>query len=145
VRQFVGASGLCPLAGPALRPEGGAAGAIVPDVPTPPAVGRAWGSWVGHDQFVGVIRVGPFVPPAGSFLPVVTGPSIDGISATITEVGSGRVLARLPPFRLQRWVAWRLPASSEGIEIEIRDDGRGWGQWIAIGTQLLREPGPRGC
>lgn len=145
VHPFLGASGLCAVAGPALRPEGGAQGAFVRDVPTPEAVGRPWGSWVGHDQFVGVIRLGPFVPPAGSFLPVVTGPSVEGISATIKEAGSGRVLAKLPPFRLQRWVAWRLPRSNEAIEIEIRDDGRGWGQWIAIGTNLLREPGPRGC
>jgi hypothetical protein len=135
---FVGAADLCQDGAAVLPVEGGWADGMFPNVPTPSAVTAIRGTWRTHDSDVAVMRLGPFMPPPDSFLPIVTGPGAEGLAATIREARSGRVLARLPAMPLMRWIGWRLPSSAEPIEIEVRDEGRGYGQWIAIGTRLTR-------
>ena len=63
----------------------------------------------------------------------------------VRDANDGRVLAEFPAVAVRDWVAWRLPDTREPIVVEVRDDGRGWGQWIAAGTTLLREPVRGSC
>lgn len=144
-REFLGAAGLCPQPSLALPAEGGVLGGLPTGLGPPNSVRVVRGTWVGSDAWVGQIELGPFLPTPGSFVQVLTGPSIENISAVMKEAGSDRILAKLPLMPLGEWVAWRLPESSVPIQIYVTDSGSGWGQWIAIGLIPLTEPGIRGC
>ncbi len=141
--EFVDLRTLCRRSLEGVQRVGGSAGALPPGVQTPPNVSPTFGTWAGSDASVDEIRLGPFVPPPDSFIPIITGPSAEDLTATIKESKSGRVLAQLPPMALTHWVAWRLPQTTEAVEIEIRDAGRGWGQWMAVSTTLLQQRGIR--
>jgi hypothetical protein len=125
-----------------LPTQGGFAGGVAEASPARFAfAGRTRGTWGTSDADLGEVVVGPFVPPANTFVALATGPEREGISAFVREAGSGRELARLPARPFVRWIAWRLPETRVPIEIVLRDAGREWGQWIAVAGRAL---GPRG-
>jgi hypothetical protein len=144
-REIVDASGLCALPPVPWRSEGGRPGGAHPSVVAPSGIPAYWGSWTGSDAATGKVSIGPFVAPPGSRLAFATGPSVDGLRAVVRAAGSGQVLSEFPKFAVRGWVAWRLPDTREPVVAEIIDEGRGWGQWIAVGTRLLGEPATGSC
>ncbi len=97
-------------------------------------------SWSGHDSNTGQASA-EFLAPANAcvVLPIVHGPSIGGASAQLTDADSERVLAELP-FREHDplWTLWRVPLSSsvKRLRFVAIDNGRKWGQWLAVSTPL---------
>lgn len=144
-REIIDAWGLCALSPVPVRGEGTKPGGAHPTVVAPFEASAFWGSWAGSDEATGKVDIGPFVPPPGSRLALVTGPAVEGVRAMVRDANDGRVLAEFPAVAVRDWVAWRLPDTREPIVVEVRDDGRGWGQWIAAGTTLLREPVRGSC
>lgn len=120
-------------------------GAMVPDgfwkgngTPgKPPVDGPVYGSF--PDAVTASMRIGPFhIDGHGQMgIPIVTGPVSRGLAILIRDAATGHLITSLtpPPVR-EKWWAWRpeLPAGQEmNVEIEVRDDGSGWGQWLAVG------------
>jgi len=120
-------------------------GAMVPDgfwkgIGTPgkpPVDGPVYGSF--PDAVTASMRIGPIHIDghAQMAIPIVTGPVSRGLSILIRDAATGQLVTSLmPPPMREKWWAWRpeLPAGQEmNVEIEIRDDGSGWGQWLAVG------------
>jgi hypothetical protein len=100
----------------------------------------AYSSWQGHDEHTGQI-VAEFRAPANAciVLPVLHGPSIGGASARLLDADSGVVLADLP-FRDRDvlWSLWRVPLNSnvKRLRFVATDDGRDWGQWLAVSAPM---------
>jgi hypothetical protein len=111
-----------------------------PEVGHPPVSAPIYGSWAG-DAATGTIRFGPFrVSGAVALvLPLVTGPSTEGLSLEVRNARTHTALYELAPIPVTReWILLRVPiplgASTEALEVVATDSGRGWGQWFAIGS-----------
>ena len=105
----------------------------------PPTGGLVFGSYAGADSNTGTLRLGPFHLDEATAIaiPLVTGPSNAGLSLTIRDAATQKILAEAnPPPLITAWWAWRpdMPASGAAdIEIIAEDNGTGYGQWLAIG------------
>ena len=139
---FAAFESMCALPGAAPPRRATVAGGPYPDVAAPDNVKNVWGSWAGSDAATGALTLGPFVPPEGSYVALVTGPGVQGITGEVREAASGRILSQLPRVPLTGWVAWRMPRTLQPVVIDLRDEGTGWGQWIAAGTTLFSYCGP---
>lgn len=106
---------------------------------TPPGV--TYGSWSGNDANRGQIVSSTFETPANGclILPVIHGPRVHGLSAEIIDVDTAKPIASAP---MQdddtTWEYWRIPLSPAVHHLRevARDDGPGWGEWLAIATPL---------
>ena len=111
-----------------------------PEAGRVPVEGAVYGSWSGKDANVGSLRLGPYVvqPQSVIAIPMVTGPSTDGLSLQILNAKTGKPVASLNPVPQHReWWVWKveLPAGiDDGIEIAAEDAGSGWGQWLGVGV-----------
>ena len=78
-------------------------------------------------------------------IPFVTGPAQHGLSIAVVNHKTGDAIAELnrPP-NTPRWAIWRaniLPVKPIQIDVMAKDEGAGWGQWLAIGYPLrIAEP-----
>jgi hypothetical protein len=67
------------------------------------------------------------------------GPSIGGASAELIDADSAKVLAELP-FRERDplWTLWRvpLPANAKRLRFLAVDNGKKFGQWLAVSAPL---------
>ncbi len=98
--------------------------------------GRIYGSWSGSDANTGQAVASFSNPPSGCFiLPVVAGPIVGAQSVEISDADTGRVLERVPMQEgMSRWELWRfsIPPAVKHLRITARDEGKSWGQWLAI-------------
>lgn len=117
------------------------------DAGRPPGNGLAFGSWAGADANRGTLRLGPFRLDAqgGISIPLVTGPSNQGLAVFIRDEATKEILAELapPPIRLTWW-EWEPRLRSERartVEIIAEDNGAGWGQWQALAWPQVQKKG----
>lgn len=112
-------------------------------VGSPPVDGPVQASWAGDDAHTGRLRwrSGPLEGARALLVPVVTGPRTEGLALRVVEPGSGRVLARLQLAGFATWQMWEVTLPADGsvaaIEIQAEDNGREWGQWLAVGQPRL--------
>ncbi|MEM6651978.1 MAG: hypothetical protein AAF582_05220 [Pseudomonadota bacterium] len=91
------------------------------------------------DQGVGSIRY-RFVVPDGTksiAVPIVTGPGGESAQFTIFD-DSGAILQELRGAPgLGQWRLWKVRIPENDLpseyQIEVRDNGSGWGEWVAVG------------
>lgn len=100
-----------------------------------------WSSWNGSDASTGQIAstVIPVRANHCMILSVLHGPSVQGLSAEITDAGTNQPVGKIPMQNGEtQWKLWRVPIDSKVSSVKIlgRDAGRGWGQWLAIGDPL---------
>jgi len=103
---------------------------------TPPK--PIYASWSGTDRNTGQIVSSNFGAPANSciILPVLHGPSVNGLSVEITDADTNSVLAGAPMQDVDiHWRFWRFPVAptAKHLRITAEDHGQNWGQWLAIG------------
>ncbi|MFL6415376.1 MAG: hypothetical protein ACJ74Y_06870 [Bryobacteraceae bacterium] len=94
-------------------------------------------TWNGSDANVETVRSTPFRTPSNSCIsiPVLHGPSVDGLALKINDGDRRTQITELPLQAAdQKWQYWRVwtGASHPRLEIEVEDNGKSWGQWIAI-------------
>jgi hypothetical protein len=100
--------------------------------------GMVRGSWSGSDLNVGSLISSPIEAPSNHCLiiPVFHGPSTGGQSVEVVDAKTNTPLAAVPiQSRDKIWRLWGLSIkpTAERIRIIARDDGSGWGEWLAIG------------
>ena len=110
-----------------------------PDSGLPPVAGEVYGSWSGSDANTGTLQFGPFrvANQLALEIPLYAGPRNGGLMVKVVNVKTGDLIAALspPPLR-SHWWAWHidLPPTALDLEIIAEDQGRGWGEWQAIGA-----------
>ncbi len=108
------------------------------NAPRPSLDGAVYGSWVGNDANTGRLTLAALpVPPSRRIvIPFVTGPSASNVSIVIRD-SAGRELMKSQLASPMKWsaLAVELPLSAGAtIDLSADDDGKGWGQWMAIGA-----------
>jgi hypothetical protein len=133
------------ISGPEIRIRGSwEPDGYYPTVGAPDVKDKIFGSWNGSDANTGVIEMGPFDLPKNSSvvaLPLVTGPTTGALSIRILDADSGDVMFSSPPPVSVKWLVWRLRFLSRSEDtravLEVRDDGKDWGAWLAVGMPHL--------
>src|SRR5207248_1772671 len=98
-------------------------------------------SWSGADANFGELSSGAFASPASAciVLPVLHGPSVEGLAVSLLDADTGSVITTIPLRNIDmNWQFWRIyinPAS-KALKIVARDQGTGWGQWLAVSDPL---------
>lgn len=151
-------SGLVPLGGsavvPAIRPVNDTGtGSLIPTITwrtepsgltdripmtfiiNPP--GPIYSTWQSGPEQKAAIESSVFATPPGQcvVVPVLTGPSIQGLSVNVVNHASGQAVASVPMQDRSRWWAfWRvpIPPGADRVRIMAEDRGVKWGQWVAI-------------
>ncbi|HEX4748972.1 MAG TPA: hypothetical protein VH302_05470 [Bryobacteraceae bacterium] len=96
-------------------------------------------TWKQNAHTMGQLTSVPFPNPPDNciVIPVLHGPNTKGLSIQILNSDDGKVLASIPfqPFDIA-WRYWRvsLDKSASHLHIVARDQGRDWGEWLAIGA-----------
>jgi hypothetical protein len=122
---------------------------VHPDTPVPVQRDDFFGSYtpVGGDANRGTLTIGPFdaQKQLAIGIPFVTGPAQHGLSIAVVNHKTGVAIVELnrPP-NTPRWAIWRAnisPVKPIQIDVMAKDEGAGWGQWLAIGYPLrISEP-----
>jgi hypothetical protein len=98
-----------------------------------------YNSWSGNDAHVGRIASSIFSAPSDGclILPVLQGYHSGGLSAELTDADSNELLASIP-FQdgPKQWMFWRVSfaPSVRHLRITAEDNGRNWGEWMALGA-----------
>ncbi|HEX7362884.1 MAG TPA: hypothetical protein VF283_20525 [Bryobacteraceae bacterium] len=100
--------------------------------------GPVHSTWDGSDGNTEQITSSVFTAPTGGciILPVLHGPSVEGLAVNVWNVDGKRSIGTVPMRDSdQQWRFWRmqLDAGVTRLRITVDDYGRGWGQWVAIG------------
>lgn len=100
--------------------------------------GLVYSTWNGSDANTGEITSSAFDAPLDGcvILPVLHGPSVDGLAVNVWDAQGNRLMGTLQMMDGdQEWHYWRLhlPAKIKRLFVSASDQGRGWGQWVAIG------------
>ncbi len=110
------------------------------DAKQPAPEGLQFGTWNGFDSHTGQIAFSPFPVPASGclILPVLHGPSTDGLSVELQDNASGQVIESMPMQNEDvQWEFWRVTATPGREVAEVaRDYGKGAGQWLAIAAPV---------
>ena len=125
------------IGGITWRADSGALSAALPPLKIVNPPGAFYSTWYGDDSHQGQIDSSEFPLPANGclVLPVLTGPSVAGLSVEIINASTGRQIGAAP---LQNDTAWwafwqfRFDPGIKTIRISAQDHGSGWGQWLAI-------------
>jgi hypothetical protein len=101
--------------------------------------GPIYNSWSGSDANTGRIWSSSFSAPSDGCLivPVLQGYHSDGLSAEVIDADTNQVIASIPFQNApKQWTFWRIPVPTQAKHLRIRaqDDGRNWGEWLALGT-----------
>ena len=107
------------------------------NVPRPNLISTVYGSWSGDDAHVGRLTIaGLPIPPSHRIaIPFTTGPSPSNLFITIRN-SAGRELMRSQLASPMKWVGLVVafpPDSGSTFDLLVDDNGRDWGQWMAIG------------
>ena len=103
--------------------------------------GPVHSTYGGSDAAAGLIKSAVFERPKDGclILPVFTGPVVNRLSAHLEDAATGIILEDLP-LRNSRsqWHFWQVKVepANETLRLVAEDEGRGWGQWIAVATPL---------
>lgn len=100
--------------------------------------GLIYSTWNGADANTGKITSSAFDVPADGcvILPVLHGPSVDGLAVNVWDAQGNRLMGAVQMLDGdQEWNYWRLhlPANVKRMFVSASDQGRSWGQWVAIG------------
>lgn len=98
-----------------------------------------YNSWSGSDAHVGRIASSIFSAPndACLILPILQGFHSGGLSAELTDADSNEVLTSIPlQDAAKQWIFWRISfaPSAKRLRVTAEDNGRDWGEWIAVGA-----------
>lgn len=98
-----------------------------------------YNSWSGSDAHVGRITSSIFSAPGNGclILPVLQGYHSAGLSAEVADADTSQVLTSIPfQDAAKQWMFWRIPFSPsvKHLRIIAEDNGRNWGEWMAIGS-----------
>jgi hypothetical protein len=110
-----------------------------------PLAGSAYGSWSGDDANTGMLTYGGISLKHGPvYLPFVTGPNTDNLVIQLIDAGTGKIVSTISPPVRGDWALLKvaLPTTYVGpTEIEMRfiDNGKGWGQWMAVGPPYQQQ------
>jgi hypothetical protein len=118
---------------------------VDPGVAVLPILKDVYGSYTSTagDANKGTIVFGPVTVHKGQVvgIPFMTGPSQIGLSLTIVDHVSHRVITQLNPVpNVPLWSVWRLPLSSakdQTFDVVGLDEGSAWGQWLATSAPVL--------
>jgi hypothetical protein len=129
---------------PVIRNSSWTENGVPPVAKAPPFVWRILGSYTRDrgDGNQGRLELGPIRIPSGADigLPLITGPSQNGLSLAVRDHATHRILAETRPLpHLRLWNIWRLPAPSgttDEIDLIAVDEGTGWGEWFGIGFPI---------
>lgn len=114
-------------------------GNAIPNIPRQNSPHRhVYSTWNGSDANTGEITSSAFDAPLDGcvILPVLHGPSVDGLAVNVWDAQSNRLMGTLQMLEGdQEWHYWRLHLSAniKRLFVSASDQGRGWGQWVAIG------------
>ena len=100
-------------------------------------LGGFFSSWAGSDQSTGTLFSSVFAAPKDGCLifPVIHGPSTDGLSEEVVDADTRQTILWVPLGLGTTWQYLRLETTaSRRLKVVARDNGRGWGQWLAVGT-----------
>ena len=121
-----------------------------PDAKIPMARDEFFGSYTPEEKDAnrGSISLGPIEVRGQTSIgiPLITGPDVAGLSVTVLDHASHRVIAQLnPPPTLPLCDIWQAPlrpGMSSQIDVIANDNGAGWGQWLGIGLPVgLKDAG----
>jgi hypothetical protein len=105
-----------------------------------PLSGTAYGSWSGNDANTGVLTYpGISLKYGAIYLPFATGPNTDNLEIQLVDARTGKIISTISPPVHTKWVFLKvaLPTTYVGpsteIEMRFMDNGKGWGQWMAVG------------
>ena len=113
-------------------------------IPVPPLWGwqppaTPYNSWQERDDHTGQF-VAEFAPPANGCVSagVLHGPSIGGLSAQFIDADTGTVLANFPLREHDNvWSVWKVYTHVRRVRFVATDNGKEWGQWIAVSGPLF--------
>jgi hypothetical protein len=110
-------------------------------IDTPPGISY-YESYAGSDVNTGVLTSALFPAPSQNcvILASAHGPSIEGLSETLIDADTKEAIASIPQIGSDTiWSFWRvdLPPGSQHLQIVAEDQGKGWGQWLAISEPHL--------
>ena len=99
----------------------------------------AYTSWSGADSFTSKAVSSDFPAPASGclILPVLHGPIVEGLSVDLEDAKTGAIVASAPMQDYDMiWEFWRVkvPSVNRDLRIVVRDEGRGWGEWVGAAT-----------
>jgi hypothetical protein len=102
-----------------------------------------YNSWSGNDAHVGRIASSTFSAPNQGclILPVLQGYHSGALSTELINADTNELVTRIPfQDTSKAWIFWRIsfPPSIKHLRIVAEDNGRNWGEWIALG-------GPSSC
>ena len=114
-----------------------------PDAPFPGErpPGDIHTTYGGSDAAIGTVQTSTFERPANGCLvvPVFNGPSVGHQSVRLEDAETNVAIAEVP-LRDQRTQChfWRFVVGPKHstLRLTAEDEGRGWGQWIAVSTPL---------
>jgi hypothetical protein len=106
----------------------------------PPGVPH-YQSWSGADANTGVLSSNVFAVPTGNCVAVgaAHGPSTIGLSLRMLDGDTGKEIASLAMNSgdlAWRFFAFQAPDGVKRLTIVAEDQGRDWGQWLAVGPPL---------
>ncbi|WP_454848283.1 hypothetical protein [Rhizobium binxianense] len=111
-------------------------------VPPPYTNATTVGTWVSSDENMGAVRYSlKDIPCKDVFLPVMNGPSAQGVTLQI-DYGGNQSLSDsidLAPFVPHVWNFFRVPTTKAchngfaNLTLALVDKGQGWGAWAAMG------------
>lgn len=116
-----------------------------PEAGPVPLSGIAYGSWSGDDANTGMLTYSGISLKYGPiFLPFATGPNTDNQAIQLVDAGTGEIISTIRAPVQKQWVLLKvaLPTTSVGppeIEMQFIDNGKEWGQWMAVGPPY-RQP-----
>jgi hypothetical protein len=101
--------------------------------------GTFFASWGGSDTNTGTMTSSSFDRPANGCIvvPVWQGPASTGLSAEVIDADTRTILAEIPlQDGWQQWSFWKIkvPESTKHVQIVGRDQGRDWGEWLALAS-----------
>jgi hypothetical protein len=99
--------------------------------------GPVHSTWHGSDANTGTWQSSVFSAPKEHCLimPVIHGPTVAGLAVTLLDGDLNAVIAEAPMLdSSQSWNFWRIPVPENvhRLRITASDEGRGWGQWVAV-------------
>lgn len=116
---------------------------IYPAAPRPDTIALHYGTWEGGgDTLTGEFRISidNLAGHTQMDIPYISGPMIPNGSITLINGKTSEVIDRVrPAANSSKWMIIRfdLPAGLESLDLVIREDGKGWGQWMGIGEPSL--------
>ena len=101
-----------------------------------------YGTWKAGFAATGELRlrIPDFAGHTELNIPYLSGPVIPNGCLTVIDNKTGKEIAKARPAPYSsHWmvIQFQLPAGLESIDLIVREDGKGWGQWMGIGPPAI--------